>query len=527
MNTKQQLPIGISTLSEIINSHFLYIDKTEVIHRLITTNRRCFLSRPRRFGKSMLISTIKEIFLGNQGLFKNLWIGQEGRHAWVKHPVIHIDFSELDSATPESLKEGLCLALESIAHDYNTTLNAARSPDAKLSLLARHIASITPAKLAILIDEYDAPLLKHIDNPELAQTMRDVLSSFYATIKALDPYIHFTFVTGVTKFAKTSLFSGANNLDDISLSEKFSSICGYTEEEIINNFKEYIADFATTKHTTPDAIMHEMRTWYNGYQMSDYKTARIYNPYSVLLYLNNQKCKNYWFTSGSPAFLIKLIKKNPYVFSNIDHSNATSSTLDIFEIDKISLKTILYQAGYLTIESYNDTTRIYTLTYPNEEVRQSLNSSLLCSTLNIEDAETQIEAHALRNALKTENIPAFQSALQSLFAHIPHQLHVEREAFYHALLQMICYILGADIASEVSVSTGRVDMIIHTHSTVYIFELKLNQSAEIALSQIKERRYYEKYLTSNKNILLVGLNFEYETKHITAEWETVHSKNLL
>ena len=517
MNTKQQLPIGISTLSEIINSHFLYIDKTEVIHRLITTNRRCFLSRPRRFGKSLLVSTIKEIFLGNKELFKHLWIGQDDKYTWEIRPVIHLDCSTFNNSTAETLEKSLNLTLDAIAERYTINIDKATSPDDKINKLISKLG--TGLKVAVLIDEYDAPLLKHIDNPELAQTMRDVLSSFYATIKALDPYIHFTFVTGVTKFAKTSLVSGANNLDDISLSEKFSSICGYTEEEIINNFKEYIADFATTKHTTPDAIMHEMRTWYNGYQMSDYKTARIYNPYSVLLYLNNQKCKNYWFTSGSPAFLIKLIKKNPYVFSSIDHSNATSSTLDIFEIDKISLKTILYQAGYLTIESYNDTTRIYTLTYPNEEVRQSLNSSLLCSTLNIEDAETQIEAHALRNALKTENIPAFQSALQSLFAHIPHQLHVEREAFYHALLQMICYILGADIASEVSVSTGRVDMIIHTQSTVYIFELKLNQSAEIALSQIKERRYYEKYLTSNKNILLVGLNFEYETKHITALWE--------
>ncbi|MEI7580799.1 MAG: AAA family ATPase [bacterium] len=526
MNTKQQLPIGISTLSEIINSHFLYIDKTEVIHRLITTNRRCFLSRPRRFGKSMLISTIKEIFLGNQGLFKNLWIGQEGRHAWVKHPVIHIDFSELDSATPESLKEGLCLALESIAHDYNTTLNAARSPDAKLSLLARHIASITPAKLAILIDEYDAPLLKHIDNPELAQTMRDVLSSFYATIKALDPYIHFTFVTGVTKFAKTSLFSGANNLNDISLETQFSSLCGYTEDEIHENLSTYIQEHAASKGTTPSTIIEEMRTWYNGYQFSYERTKKIYNPYSVLLYLHKHQLANYWFASGTPTFLIKLIQENLYDFAHIDHSYADSNMLETFEANSIPLTTLLYQTGYLTIEKYSQEDRLYTLTYPNEEVRQSLNHSLIKSTLAIKTS-TQVTANSLRNALKTENIPAFQSALQSLFAHIPHQLHVEREAFYHALLQMICYILGADIASEVSVSTGRIDMIIHTQSTVYIFELKLNQSADIALSQIKERRYYEKYLTSTKKILLVGLNFEYETKHITAEWEAVHSKNLL
>jgi len=524
MVIKKQLPIGISTLTEINSRDLLYIDKTEAIHTLITKNFRCFLSRPRRFGKSLLVSTIKEIFLGNKKLFKNLWIGQEGRYTWEIRPVIHIDFSQLNTDTLDTLKNDLNNTLDTIAiqHGYNASHRP--FPREKIAYICEKIG--VQNKIAILIDEYDAPLLRHITNPEIALTVRDFLSGFYTTLKALDAYIHFTFVTGVTKFSKTSLFSGPNNLNDISLEPQFSSLCGYTEDEIHENLSMYIQEYAAIKGTTSSAIIEEMRTWYNGYQFSYAHTKKIYNPYSVLLYLHKNQLDNYWFTSGTPTFLIKLIKENSYTFSKIDHSQATSTTLDAFEINKLSLKTLLYQAGYLTIESYNEETRMYTLTYPNEEIRQSLNSYLLCSRLDIEDTDAQTEAHALRNALKTEDISAFQSALQSLFAHIPHQLHVEREAFYHALLQMICYILGTDITSEVSVSTGRVDMIIQTHNTVYIFELKLNQSAEIALSQIKERRYYEKYLTSNKTILLVGLNFEYETKKITAQWEKAQGKNI-
>ncbi|MEI7580238.1 MAG: AAA family ATPase [bacterium] len=525
MSIKKQLPIGVSTLEEITTSNFLYIDKTKIIHHLITNNRRCFLSRPRRFGKSLLISTMKEIFLGNKALFKDLWLGQEGRYDFQERPVIHIDFSELDLTSHESIRSSLALFLTNVAIRYECNVSAIDSPETKLSILARHILAISSKKIVILIDEYDAPLLRHITDAPTAKTIRDMLSNFYATIKALDAYIHFTFVTGVTKFSKTSLFSGPNNLDDISLSEKYATLCGYTEKEILANFDGYIADCATTKHISPSAVMDEMRAWYNGYQMSDYLVEKVYNPFSVLLYLKHQKLKNYWFTTGTPTFLIKLIKDNLYNFTNVDHSETDSSMLDSFEVDKLPLKAILYQAGYLTIEKFNEHRHTHTLTYPNEEIRLSLNQTLLQSVLELKDESTQVLAHALRDALYTHNMAAFCTALQTLLAHIPHQLHIKEEAFYHALLQMICAMLGIDVTSEVSVASGSIDMILQTPATTYVFELKLNKSAKAAMKQIHARRYYEKYALNKKEIYLVGLAFNYNTKTLTHVVEKIDTKN--
>jgi len=265
MILKKQLPIGISTFNEIINNDFLYIDKTELIHRLITTNRRCFLSRPRRFGKSLLVSTMYEIFTGNKELFKNLWLGNHSKDApWTQRPVIYIDFSKLNSESLETLKNDLNNTLDTIATKHGTDASHRPFPREKIAYITETVS--TQAKVAILIDEYDAPLLKHIATPETATEIRDFLSGFYTTIKALDPYIYFTFFTGVTKFSKTSLFSGANNLDDISLSEEFATICGYTEEEVVTNFNDWIADCAKIKKSSPPEIINEMRTWYNGYQ---------------------------------------------------------------------------------------------------------------------------------------------------------------------------------------------------------------------------------------------------------------------
>jgi hypothetical protein len=521
MNTKKQLPIGVSTLAEIIKSNLLYIDKTELVHRLITSNRRCFLSRPRRFGKSLLISTMKEIFLGNKELFKDVWIGQEGRYSWHPRPVIHLDFSEMDSQDEQTLKQSINIILDSIAVEYHCNIAHLDSPGNKLSLLVRHMAHTSPHKIAILVDEYDSPMLKHISDPDKATQIRSVLASFYTTIKALDQFIHFTFVTGVTKFSKTSLFSGANNLDDISLSWKFAALCGYTEEEITTYFHSYIKEFSDSASIEPSHIMDEMRTWYNGYRFSDLPSQKIYNPYSVLLYLNHQICKNYWFATGTPTFLIKIIKENLTTFATVDHTTTDSDMLSTFEVGSFPLKTILYQTGYLTIENFNQQSRNYALTYPNEEVRQSLNLVLMKSVLELRDESVQDTLHTLRQALQAKEMETFCKTLQILFAHIPYQLHIKEEAFYHALLQMICYLLGFDVTSEVSVANGIIDMVIQTTITTYVFEFKLNRSAKDALKQIHTRRYYEKYLLNGKGMYLIGLAFDYETKIITQVTEKV------
>ena len=287
MTKQKQLPIGLSTLEEIINSDLLYIDKTEIVHRLITTNRRCFFSRPRRFGKSLLVSTLKEIFKGNKALFKNVWIGQENRYDWVERSVIHLDFSKINVTTVQSFEKSLNWTLNKLGRDHGIDLTEAPSADDKINELISVLG--LKAKVSVLIDEYDRPLLKHLGDDETTTTIRDMLSSFYATIKGLDEYIHFTFVTGVTKFAKTSLFSGPNNLQDISLREEFSALCGYTETEITTHFADYLEDLAYAEEISLIEAMITMRVWYNGYRFSRDVTEKIYNPFSVMLALGQKK----------------------------------------------------------------------------------------------------------------------------------------------------------------------------------------------------------------------------------------------
>ena len=533
MSLKKQLPIGVSTLEEIISRNLLYVDKTEIIHRLIKNNIRCFLSRPRRFGKSLLISTLKEIFSGNKELFKNLWIGNNSDYGWETRPVIHIDFSEIDSTSLESLIEGLSNRLETIAQQYNISLKEVQSPSTKLSILIRHIAGHSPTKIAFLIDEYDSPLLKHIDDVPTALTIRELLKSFYTTVKALDEFIHFTFVTGVTKFSKTSLFSGPNNLNDISLNEKYAILCGYTEKEIVTNFHEYITDCAKTKEVSPEQIVDEMRTWYNGYQMSDYLIEKVYNPFSVLLYFDNKKLKNYWVASGTPTFLVKLIQNQVYDFATIDHEEISSADLDTFDISTkdeennyqpLPLAMLMLQSGYLTIEKFNERAASYILTYPNQEIRESLNQLVLCTSLAVSNSTADKAKNGLLKALRDKNIGSFCSIFQSLLAHIPHRIHLERESFYHALLHMICILLQINAESEVSVARGNTDMVIQTGSTVYVFEFKLNASPQVALAQIHAKKYYERYSIQHKEVCLVGINFDYTSKTITYVAETLEQR---
>ena len=509
----KNLPLGISSIDMIVEHNALYIDKTEIIKNLITAGRRYFLTRPRRFGKSLLISVLKEILQGNRELFKQHWIGKDSDYSWEKHHVIHLDMSKLNLANAATLKQSLEWMLEQKASDAGLDITGAPSSHEKIDALTKGLAK--QGKIALLIDEYDAPLLRHISDTATAKEIRDVLAGFYTTIKGLDARLHFTLFTGVSKFSKTSVFSGSNNLTDISLDPRYATLCGYTEEEIKRDLAPYIEAFARNKNRTEADILEEMRHWYNGYRFSYDAVAKVYNPYSVLHYLYMQRCDNYWFATGTPRFLIDLIKKNVYNFTTIDHSLADSTMLGTFEVEQLPLVTLLYQTGYLTIEEYDEATHLYKLTYPNEEVRRSLNDHLITNTLSLQNAEVRIASEHMKTALSKEDIEGFCTTLQSLFAHIPHQIHIAKEAYYHSLLQMICMILGFDVTSEVSTSNGRIDMLIETKKACYLFELKLEATAEKAIAQIKERRYYEKYLASGKRVFIVGLAFSFKTKKLT------------
>ncbi len=368
-NTKsvKYLPTDVSDFHTMVQGNYLYVDKTHFIYKLFSKGKRYyFLSRPRRFGKTLLISTLKEFFSGNKELFKGLWL-YTSNHDWAEHPVIHLDFSTIAHRTPEHLEASLRYTLETIAQNYTITLEATILEDMFTSLI-RKLSERN--KVAILIDEYDYPLLSHLHDIEVAKKMREILKSFYGVLKGLDPHLRAIFITGVSKFSKTSIFSGLNNLDDLTLDPIAASLLGYTQEELETYFSNNIAEIAEVHSTTSENIREIMKIWYHGYRFSSHE-AKVYNPYSILYYLDKKELKNYWFESGTPFFLIQFLKKHYTSLEGLEYAEFTTTGLGTVDLEDIPPITLLFQTGYLTIINYDSVTSKYKLGYPNKEVHES------------------------------------------------------------------------------------------------------------------------------------------------------------
>jgi len=362
------LPIGIQNFKTLIEENYIYVDKTKIIYQLV--NRKMgkyfFFSRPRRFGKSLLVSTLKELFLGNKELFKELWI-YNSDFKWKNHPVVSLDFSTIGHRTSEELTNNISWKLEQIGQENGIDITSAPSIETKFQHLLTQLSKIN--KVVILIDEYDKPLIDHINNSEEALKQQELLRSFYSVIKAADA--EFVFLTGVTKFSKTSVFSGLNNLIDLTILPGMGDLLGYNEEEVDKYFGSYINNIAAKQNQNIEHIKAGIRAWYNGYQFSE-EPIKVYNPFSVLSYLSTQRLSNYWFETGNPYVLINLIKINKYPIENIQNSKLNDLDLASMEINRIKLIPLLFQTGYLTIKSYDEESRNYTLDYPNEETKISL-----------------------------------------------------------------------------------------------------------------------------------------------------------
>ncbi len=510
---RKKLPIGIQTFSEIIQEDYVYIDKTAYIHTLITTGKYYFLARPRRFGKSLLVSTLAEIFAGNKELFVDLAIASLP-YEWKKHPIISISFSDLDCTTPENLAGSLKRYIQNIAKKYHINLQETNTPGTMLQDLVELLSK--QAKVVLLIDEYDYAILKHIHNPEMANAMRETVKNFYIVIKGLDQYLKFVFLTGVSKFSKTSIFSGLNNLDDISLSSTYNAITGYTQTEIINNFKQHLVYSADILKQDIEKLMREITIWYNGYQFTDEKlAAKIYNPFSVLLLLKNNKFSNYWFETGTPTFLINLLKTKNYPLQDFDHIKATNSELSQFEVDDIDLKTLLFQTGYLTIKEYNNDTRNYTLGFPNKECIDSLAEHIIKSMTTLPISQLNDIVFLLRTAFEQNIREQILTILTNLFASVPYTIHIGKEKYYQTIFYLVLKMIGADIIVEEPTNIGRIDAVLQTKNISFIIEFKINNTAENALNQIKLKKYYQKYESINKTIILVGIAFDTTIKNIT------------
>ena len=500
----------------MIKQGYLYIDKTEHIARLFKGgSRHFFLSRPRRFGKSLLISTLKSLFKGEKELFKDLWIGKHGNFDWKEHPIISFDFSLREYATPDELRQGFIWMLDEHAKEYNVDISRAYSPKTKLELLVKELAKKN--SVVFLIDEYDKPILDHLHNPEKANAHREVLKSFYDGFKGLDEYLRCIFITGVSKFSKTSIFSGLNNLDEISYDPIAADLVGYTEQEVIKYYAPYLEECANNHSKTCDEILEKVRHWYNGYQFSE-KPIKIYNPYSITRFFQKQSFKNYWFASGTPTFLIEQIKEHPYNLQDIETKVFSINTLGTFLIDNVPMETLFFQAGYLTIKEYNSKFDVYHLGFPNEEVRQSLAVLQFGVLTETEESKVPNLLFQLQTSLEEKDLATFMQIIRTLFAKIPYNLHIEKEAYYHSLLQLLCTILGANNHAEFKTSKGRIDLVIETDNYLYILEFKLNESTKKAVKQILDKKYYEPFLTLNKKIIPVGISFFYKDKELNVDW---------
>jgi hypothetical protein len=506
----KKLPIGIQTFSEIIRQDCVYVDKTPFIHQMMTTGKVYFLSRPRRFGKSLTLSTIAEIYSGSKNLFTGLWI--ENNWNWEKkHPIIHISFNSLNYKDL-GLEIVLKKELLKIGRKYELLLSETSSPELFEELIEKLAAA--KGRVVILIDEYDKPIIDFLEaeNLHIAKQNRAILRNFYSIIKNADPYIEFFLMTGVSKFSQTGIFSNLNHLNDITLNKKYASLTGYTQNELLLYFNDYLQevlpDFAPLNE---QQLLEQIKQWYNGYSW-DAKT-RVYNPYSVLLFFDNRAFENYWFATGTPTFLINLIKEKKQF--NFNQITASGALLDSYEPDDLDIRTLLFQTGYLTIKHIDIFNGIYTLDYPNREVEQSMTNYLIATLLNRSALDSPVPVFDVKSAFYQDNIERVIRIINSLLKDVPALLiNPKNEHFYHSLVHLHFRYLGLLMDSEVHTSDGRMDAVVKTDTHIYILEFKIDQSADIALNQIKNKLYYQKYATENKIVVGIGINFDTEKRAV-------------
>lgn len=512
-----KLPIGQQDFRGIREGKYLYVDKTEDIHRLVTGGKYYFLSRPRRFGKSLTLSVIRELFEGSRELFKELWVEEHWDWA-VRRPVIHFSFSSM-GYKEVGLEAAIERALDKKAAEMGMELSG-QGISYRFQDLLRKAAQENP--VVLLIDEYDKPLIDYLDKDNLPTALahQKILKSFYSIIKDNDAHIHFLLITGVSKFSKVGVFSDLNNLRDITLSPAFSTLAGITQEELECYFGEEMGLIADEKGISPESLRADIQRWYNGYSF-DAKNF-LYNPFSLLNFFGDRQFNNYWFASGTPTFLVNLLRER--FFYNFEQVEVGASAFESYNLEKLETVPLLFQTGYLTIKAYDPQLLLYTLDYPNREVKDSMLQHLIGAFRHGEASTSTPAVVRLYKAFLNDDLPAAIELIDSLFQTIPYQLFIEaKENFYHALVHLLFTYLGQYMQSEVSVSRGRLDAVVQTDTHIYLFEFKLNQSAGAALEQVRSRGYADAYRQSGREVVAVGVNFSSERKAVEA-WKAERLK---
>jgi hypothetical protein len=506
----KKLPIGIQTFSKLIKNDCLYVDKTRQIADLIQAGNYLFLSRPRRFGKSLLVSTLYEIFSGNKELFYGLYIYDKIQ--WQTHPVIHIDFAGIDFSTEVNLQDGLIQLMDGINEEHQLQVEKRGFKAYFKNLIVA--LSKKYGKVVVLVDEYDKPIVEYMDNLEMATKNREILRNFFGVLKSSDAFLHFVFLTGVSKFARVSIFSDLNNLRDITFSPQFATLLGYTQQELESHFAKEIENLSVELGIEKAQLLAKIKIWYNGYSWN--AKDRMYNPYSILNLFTEQQFDNYWFASGTPTFLIQLIKKNAYEATVFENKKVSKLVFDSYDFDNLNVFALLFQTGYLTI-THIDTQDIfteYTLNYPNLEVKQAFITHLLESFTKHRLDEIQPAAKNLRQYLQANNLDGFMNLIKALLAKIPYPLHIEQEAYYHSLFYMIAVLMGVEIDLEVLTDKGRIDGVLMLEDKIYLMEFKYGKAGTQmdtlttkAIKQIEDKNYGERFLNDSRPLFKLGIGF--------------------
>ena len=510
ISDRRKLPIGIQTFRKIREENYYYVDKTAHIQRLIDEGKHYFLSRPRRFGKSLFLDTLKELFEGNEPLFEGLHIHDHWDWS-VRYPVLRFDFSSGNYQGPDDLRKEVAVQLDALENEAKVSPR-----DENASGRLRHLMQVlherSGQRVVLLVDENDKPILDALAVPEVARANRDFLHSLYAITKDCDAHIHFTFLTGVSQFTKASIFSGLNNLINITLDTRYSSICGYTDVDLDTVFAPEL----------PGLDRDEIRDWYNGYSWRG--DEKVYNPFDILLLFRRRNFEAYWFETGTPTFLIETLISRGVGALALDNILGSDELLSTFDVDHIATEALLFQTGYLTIiqTEPRGSRTYYRLSYPNQEVRQSLNESLL-NHLTGSPAQQAEHSARLYDLLLVNDFASLESLFKAFFASIPYQWHTNNEianyeGYYASVFYSYFASVGFDIVVEDSGSDGRLDMAVRFNDTVYLFEFKVVELAPegSAMAQLQAKGYADKYRGLDQPIYLIGVEFSKDTRNITA-----------
>ena len=512
MTGLRKLPIGIQDFESLKMDGYLYVDKTEQIYRLISTGRYYFLSRPRRFGKSLLLSTIKAIFEGKRELFDGLAIAAKPDITWEKHPVLHLDLNTNKYDSPEVLDTKLSEALS----QWEIVYDCAR-PDLPLGMrfenVIRNAYEQTGLRVVILVDEYDKPMLQAIGSVELQEAFRATLKGFYGALKSMDGCIRFAMLTGVTKFGKVSVFSDLNNLNDISMDADYHDICGISEAELHSLFAPEICNMASSNHLTEEECKAVLRKKYDGYHFNR-KSHGIYNPFSVLMCFSKKDFGSYWFETGTPSYLVYLLQKHDYNLEEMSHQKATEDVLNSIDAASTNPIPVIYQSGYLTIKDYDPRFRTYTLGFPNEEVEEGFTKYLMPCYISGRDVQSSFRIDNFVMDVEAGRTEQFIKRLRSLFADPPYELIQNLENHYRNVVWLLFKLMGFYTQAEYHTSEGRIDLVVGTPKYCYVMEFKLDGTAEQALAQIQDKNYTLPFEVDGRQIVRIGISFDSATRNI-------------